>query len=147
MSWAPEVAISQIKEEAPQIYQHGFSPEEVVRITEERNKLFDLIAKGHATTLEEFKNIIVPYQRIYRTEQFILNPPKPVKEKKERVAKVKAEKAPKEPKAPKVKKPTAKELRERTERVKKIIMKQATGAALTEDDLKFLETMRAENGT
>ena len=147
MNWQPTTEIANLQEETKPLYDHGFTPEEVIELTNKRNDLFDRIGKGHSTTLDEFKNIIVPYQRIYRTEQFILNPikekkikePKAPKEKKAKVPK-----DPKEPKAPKVKKPTAKEMRERMEMVKRITMKQAAGIALTEAEFNWLNKMKEE---
>ena len=143
MTWQPVTEIT-LEEQIKPIYNHGFTPEEVIEITNKRNNLFDRIAKGHTTTLDEFKHIIVPYQRIYRTEQFILNPIKEKKVKEPKTPKEKKEKVPKEPKAPKVKKPTAKEMRERMEMIKKITMKQAAGLPLTETELNWLNKMKEE---
>jgi hypothetical protein len=109
-------------------YNHGFSEEEVYNIEKAKEELGrrDLLAQP--VTLEEFKNIIVPFLRIKRTEAFILNP---IKEKKVRVPR---EKLTKEPKPPKVKKLTKKEIKEK---IDNLIFKKVMGEELTEEENIF----------
>lgn len=58
------------------------SEEEKENIISKYNALRDSVTKGHETTLEEFKNIVVPYVRLHRETQFVLH------EKEEKVKRV-----------------------------------------------------------
>jgi hypothetical protein len=141
--WTPGKPITEAITSQPEeaIYDHGYSEEEVIRLTELNKELDKKVDKGYEPTLEEFKTIICPMFRINRKEAFILNKPK---EKPVKVPKEKKVKEPKAPKTPKPKKLTAKEIKARQERLNKIIMKKAAGAELNEDDKEFLDLMKVE---
>lgn len=139
--WSPGKPITQLPQEPEEPkYDHGYSEEEAIRLTELNKELDKKIEKGYEPTLEEFKTIVAPMFRINRKEPFILNKPKekPVKVPKEKKAKVVKEKV------PKVKKLTAKEIKSRQERLNKIIMKKAAGIELSSDDTEFLDMMKVE---
>lgn len=139
--WSPGKPITQLPQEPEEAkYDHGYSEEEVIRLTELNKELDKKIEKGYEPTLEEFKTIVAPMFRINRKEPFILNKPK---EKPVKVPKEKKEKVVKE-KVPKVKKLTAKEIKARQERLNKIIMKKAAGIELSSDDTEFLDMMKVE---
>ena len=93
MAFIPPTKVTEIPEEKEKVpYNHGFSEEEVYKITSYINELEKRDLVEEPVSLEEFKNYVVPWYRIKRTEDFILNATK-VKEKK-----VREPKAPKEPK-------------------------------------------------
>lgn len=118
------------EENKPIIYNHGFSEEQVHTITLAKSNLDKRNLSEFPVTLEEFKTIIIPWQRIKRTEAFNLNPEKPKKEKVIRVPKVKV------PKEPKQKKLTKKFINDEMSR---IIFKKAMGQELSPDELIFIE--------
>src|SRR5512139_1651340 len=60
-------------------YSHGYTAEQVEEITEKRNKILSRNLREQPTTLEEYREIIIPWCRINRTEEFVLN----AKKKKE----------------------------------------------------------------
>lgn len=111
------------------IYSHGYSEEQERYIREQREKIFKRDLSVEPVTTEELRDVIIPYQRILRTEAFILNPKKEDKSKKEKVTK--------EPKAPKPKKLTKKFIQEELNR---ITMKELMqNEPLTEEEQKFYE--------
>lgn len=124
----PDKAIEQLPE-AVVVYEHGFSPVQVQQIISQKELISsrDLVAKP--VSLEEFKTVIVPFNRIHRTTQFnIMAASAAAKKKttrKSRVAK---------PKAPK--KLTKKAI---AARLNDIIFKQATEGSLGEEDQKFYD--------
>jgi hypothetical protein len=105
-----------VEEEAK--YIHGFSEVEVSRIKRERKEI-----EGKEITLEMFKNIVVPYLRITRTEAFNLN-----------VEKVKPPKIPKPPKPPKP--PTKAALKKKH---KLLINNVKEGITVSEEEVNFLK--------
>lgn len=79
--------LSFIPEELPNTivtYDHGYSIEEVAMIISKKKELDEGILLGKQVTLDEFKNIVVPYQRINRVEAFTLNAIKETKNKVDR---------------------------------------------------------------
>jgi hypothetical protein len=122
------------------MYSHGIDPQKVEFILEKKKEIEARINNGgEAVTLEEFKEIIIPWNRIHRTSEFILNKPK---EKIKKVREPKEPKAPrapraaKEPKAPKEKKLTKKEVEKL---LNSAIVKMATGQALTEQEQQVFD--------
>ncbi len=109
-----------------QPYDHGYSEEEVHRITLARNEITKRDLSKEPVTLEEFKNVIAPWFRIQRTEEFILHPVK------EKVAK--EPKAPKVPKEPKPKKLTKKQIQDELTR---LMFKMATGGTFSDEEKEF----------
>ena len=119
-------------------YSHGIDPQKVEFILEKKKEIEARINNGgEAVTLEEFKEIIIPWNRIHRTTEFILNKPKvkKVREPKEPKA-PRAPRAAKEPKAPKEKKLTKKEVEKL---LNSAIIKMATGQALTEQEQQVFD--------
>ncbi len=104
-------------------YDHGYSEEEVHRITIARNEIVKRDLSKEPVTLEEFKTIIAPWFRIHRTEEFILHPAK--------------EKVAKEPKAPKEAKPKKLTKKQTTELLTQLIFKLATGIPFTDSEKVF----------
>jgi hypothetical protein len=120
--------------ETVQAYAHGVRPELVEDIKQQKVALEKRINNGgEPVSLDEFKEIVIPWIRIHRTEVFILNPEKPKKEKK-----VKEVKPPKEKKAtaPKEKKLTAKQVQAR---ISAIVMAKAMGQIISEEDRMFFK--------
>lgn len=115
---------SLVPEEPSKLYDHGYTPEEVSSITIKKKELDKRNLSEEPITLEEFKDIVVPYQRIQRTEVWNLNPEK---EKKVRVVKEKVVK---------VKKLTKKQI---AEKVTEIVFKLARSEELTEEEEQFFK--------
>jgi hypothetical protein len=105
-------------------YDHGYSPEEVVYITTKNKEISRRNLAEEPVTLEESRDIIIPFQRIQRTEVWNLNPEK---EKKVRVVKEKVVK---------VKKLTKKQI---AEKVTDIVFKLARSEELTEEEEQFFK--------
>jgi len=112
-------------------YTHGFSLEEETRIKEGKKAIEERDIVAEPVTLEEFKTIIVPWNRIYRTEQFILHPPK----------------AAKKPRAVRVTKPKVKKLTKKAiaEKINNIVFKIATGEEVSEEEQTFYENQVKES--
>lgn len=120
-----EIKIEDFKEKA--VYDHGFSEEKVLEIKAAHEELFKRVAGGHRMSLKEFKETMIPYIRIHRTEAFALNSTiKKVKEKAEKI-----------PKPLKEKKLTKKAI---NLKINEIIMLMATGKTLSEEDQLFWNT-------
>jgi hypothetical protein len=115
---------SLVPEEPSKLYEHGYTPEQVAIITANKKELERRNLSEVPVTLEEFKDIVVPYQRIQRTEIFNLNPEK---EKKVRVVKEKVVK---------IKKLTKKQI---GEKVTEIVFKLARSEELTEEEQVFFK--------
>ena len=122
------------------MYSHGIDPQKVEFILEKKKEIEARINNGgEVVTLEEFKEIIIPWNRIHRTTEFILNKPK---EKVKKVREPKEPKAPraprtaKEPKPPKEKKLTKKEVEKL---LNSAIVKMATGQTLTEQEQQVFD--------
>jgi hypothetical protein len=115
---------SLVPEEPSKLYDHGYTPEQVAIITTNKKELERRNLSEVPVTLEEFKDIVVPYQRIQRTEVFNLNPEK---EKKVRVVKEKVVK---------VKKLTKKQI---SEKVTELVFKLARSEELTEEEQQFFK--------
>lgn len=100
---------SEEKETEVHVYSHGIPPEKVEGIKQVKLALEKRVMDGgEPVTLQEFRDVIVPFQRIHRTEVFILNP---VKVKQVRI-----------PKEPKVKVPRV--AKEKIVKEKKMTKKQ-----------------------
>jgi len=116
------------QEETVNVYSHGVPPEQVEEVKKQKAELEKRIANGgEPVTLEEFKNIVIPFLRIHRTEVFLLTP---VKEKKVREPRV-----PKE-KVVKPKRLTKKAIKERIDAI--IFKKFTTTEGVTEEEESFL---------
>ncbi len=136
--FAPRALTVTTEPAVPQVYSSGYSEEEILLITIAHKKLSDRNLKIEPVTLEEFKTIVVPWQRIHRTEAFNLNPDK-----------VKAVRQPKEPSArkprasatdstePKVPKLTKKFI---AEKLSDIIFQMAAGETISDGDMVFFTT-------
>lgn len=105
-------------------YDHGYSVEQVVKIKEEKQKIESRDLRENPVTLTEFKEIIVPWNRIHRVEAFNLNTvaKKVTKAKKATVTKPKRM----------TKKAIAAKLEE-------IALKQLQDIALTEEETAFYD--------
>lgn len=115
------------------LYDHGFTPEEVITITAKKKELEKRNLAEEPVTLEEFKDIVVPYQRIQRTEVFNLNPEK---EKKVRVIKEKVVKE-------KVVRLTKKYIESK---ITEIVYKMARGEELLEEETEFFNKHTSKEG-
>lgn len=119
------------------MYSHGIDPQKVEFILEKKKEIEARINNGgEAVTLEEFKEIIIPWNRIHRTTEFILNKPK------EKVKKVREPKEPKAPRAPRAaKEPKEKKLtkKEVEKLLNSAIIKMATGQTLTEQEQQVFD--------
>jgi len=111
-------------------YDHGFTVEEVASIKKAKEAIS--ARQILSVTLQEFKEVIVPWTRIHRTEQFILHPPKEVKT---RVAK-----APKVPKEKKLSKKAleAKLKKDLEARLDRILAAQIAGDPVSKEDSDFM---------
>lgn len=116
--------------EIPKPYDHGYDEATVAKITQLHAEAKARDLKANPITLEEFKNVVVPFLRINRTEAFN------IKAANTKVPKVKIPKEVKvkEPKVLKPKKLTKKFIESELSR---IIMSKATGVALSEADTTF----------
>jgi len=110
-------------------YSHGFTPEEAEEIKRQKKLLDEKLRNNEEITLKEFEEIIVPFQRIHRTEEFILNPGKI---KKEKIPK--EPKAPRTPRVPKEKKLTKKQIETECNR---LFTKEMAGEEFTEKEREF----------
>jgi len=117
---------SLIPEEPEGKYRHGFSDAEVEKIKKLKKEIDKRDLIESPVTLQEFKEVIIPWNRIHRTEVFNLN----IKEKKVTKKKTPA------PKTPKEKKLTKKAIEKK---LNDIVFKQATGEALSSEEQKFFE--------
>ena len=135
---------------ADDVYDHGFSPDEVVGIEDKYFGLFKRDLALEPTTLDEFKTIIVPWLRIHRTKAFNLFPDKP--EKVKRVPKEKVVKVPRVKKEKVVKEKVVRgkpvnifKVEEETEEdiCGLLHFKQVTGKFLTEEEVQRLEAFRS----
>lgn len=105
-------------------YDHGFSDKQVATIKEGKLTLDSRDLTKFPVTLEEFKTIVVPWNRIHRVEQFILHP---VKEKTTKVKPIRT---------PRVKKLTKKAI---AEKINSIVFKMATGEEVSTEEKTFYE--------
>ena len=126
--------------EAKLLYDHGYPLDQVEEIKQKKLAIEKRVNNnGEPASLEELKTVIVPWQRIIRTEAFNLNPEKPKKEKV-----IKVPKAPKEPRQKKektvaiakVKKLTQKQIQEK---LSGIIMRKAMKREVTEEEEQFFK--------
>lgn len=119
------------------IYSHGIPPEKVDLIKQQKADLEKRVNNGgEAVTLDEFKEIVIPWLRIHRTEAFILNKPK---EKEKKVREPKEPKAPRQPKAPKPPKEKKLTKKEIEKILNACIMKKALGQPLSEEEQAFFD--------
>jgi hypothetical protein len=136
-----EVKPIELTEEPPK-WTHGYADEQVIEIKQAYKNLEKKVLEGYKHTLEEFKNIVVPYRRIHRTEEFILND-KPEKPKKEKRISEPKERKVKEPKPVKEKKLTKKQIQEK---LNEVIFKMSRGEALTEEEDSFFKSQTQKTG-
>ncbi len=131
MGFVPKIETETVLDKP--LYSHGYTDVQVIEIKEKYKELLSKIEKtNYKPTLEETKFIVIPYIRIHRTEEFILNE-KPEKIKKEKVVKEKVVKPPKEPK---IKKLTKKQI---GEKIQEYVFKLSRGENLTEEEDLFLK--------
>jgi hypothetical protein len=130
MAFTAPTAFAPIVEEVPK-YLSGYSIEEEDRIKRGKALIDKRDLSKEPVSLQEFRDIIAPWYRINRTEEFILHP-----EKVKTVRKVREAKAPKEPKEPKVKKLTKKQTQEK---LAELVMKLAMQVAFTEEEQVFFD--------
>lgn len=114
-------------------YDHGFSEEEVFRITEEYKRLQEKVSSGERLTLSE-QEIVFKHFRISRTEAFVLQELKVKPEKPEKIPKQKVEKI------PKPKKQTKKQIKERLE----FLIDKNFTEGLSEEETEELQTLAAK---
>ena len=126
----PSFAINTIAATEPK-YSHGYSIERVdeLKILKSAIELRDL--GEQPVTLKEFKEVIVPWNRVHRVEQFVLFPEKQAKEKKTRAA-------------AKPKKLTKKAIQDR---LNTLIFAKATGKEITEEEQTFINDQLALAGS
>jgi hypothetical protein len=129
--FAPQEALATVADVLPEVYLHGFTEEEVTLIKLAKTKLDKRNLLEEPVTLTEFKEIVVPYQRILRTTAFNLNPEK-----------VKPVRIPKVPKPKVIKEPKVKKLTKKfiQEELSRLIFSQAMGDVLTDDESIFILT-------
>lgn len=132
MAFTPPKIIEIVPEEVPK-YNHGYSEEEVSKITNtiKNIELRDLI--NEPVSFEEFKNYVVPWFRIKRTEDFILKEVKP-----------KATKGPKTPKVTKPKAPKKMTKKAIQDELTRLLFKQVSGQALTPEEQAFYNNPTGE---
>lgn len=129
MAFVPPKIVESIPEEKP-TYNHGYSEEEVNKITKTIKGIEERDLIKEPVSFEEFKNYVVPWFRIRRTEDFIL-----------KEVKSKAAKAPKEPKLKAPKKLTKKAIQEELTR---LMFKQVAGQELTPEEQAFYNNPTGE---
>ncbi len=132
--FAPKTSLAPTEAAVPAPYSSGYTEDEIMVIKVAHAKLSDRNLKVEPVTLEEFKTIVIPWQRINRTEVFTLNP-----DKVKAVREPKAPRAPRTPrekvaKAPKEVKLTKKYI---SERLSDIIFQMAAGEMVSEEDTEF----------
>jgi len=134
--FAPKAPIGVTEPSVPQVYSSGYSEEEILLITIAHKKLSDRNLKVEPVTLEEFKTIVIPWQRINRTEAFNLNPDKvkAVRQPKEPSARKPRATTSKEPKVPKLTKKFI------ADKLSDIIFQMAAGEPVSTEDQEFFTT-------
>jgi hypothetical protein len=123
MAFTPPTSVKTISE-TERKYISGYTPEQEEYILKQRRLLDERDLVTQPVTLQEFKDIIVPWFRIHRTEEFNLHPAKPTKEPK----------VPKVTKVPKEKKLTKAQIQTK---MQAIVMQLAFGQPLTEEETLF----------
>jgi hypothetical protein len=131
MAFIAPTAFASIVVEVNPKYVSGYSPEEEDRIKNAKVLIDKRDLSKEPVSLQEFRDIIAPWYRINRTEEFILHP-----EKVKTVRKAREAKAPKEPKEPKVKKLTKKQIQDK---LSGLVMKLAMQVAFTEEEQVFFD--------
>jgi len=129
MSFGIKVAETALEVEESKQYDHGFSDQEVIMIKEGKKQLDKRLLEGKKPTLLEFKEIVVPWNRINRVEAFILNP-----EKKKVVRKKAVSTTVKGRAKPKTKKLTKAQIQNR---INSIMLKMMSGEKVSEEDSKW----------
>jgi hypothetical protein len=132
--FAPKGSLVPTEPEQAVKYDHGYTEEQVIIVTNARKELDKRDLVEFPVTLDEFKTIIIPYQRISRTTAFNLNPEKVKKPPKEKVEKLPKTRTPRVAKIPGEKKLTKKQIEER---ISDIIFYIATGKELTDEETLF----------
>lgn len=129
MSFVVPKSLTSVPDEVPK-YVSGYTEEEEIKIKQAKALLDERDLAAFPVTLEEFKNVIVPWFRISRTEEFILHPEKV---KKVRVLKEKVVKE-KVIRVPKVKKLTKAQIQYK---MSELVMKLAMKEEFTEEETEF----------
>lgn len=111
-------------------YNHGYTEEQVHRIETARSAIVKRDIVKEPVTLEEFRDVIAPWFRIHRTNEFILRPVK--------------EKIVKEPKAPKEPKPKKLTKKQREAELSRLILKMAMGQEFTPEETMFYNNESGE---
>jgi len=132
--FAPKSLIP-IEPEPIKLYDSGYTEEQIIDVKHKHAILIKRNLVTEPVTLDEFKFIIIPWQRINRTEVFNLNPEK-VKVVKEKKAKEPSTRKPREKKIPGEVKLSKKAI---DIKISDIIFKMAVGEPLSEDDTRFFE--------
>ena len=125
----PSFAVTSLITEQPNTYNHGYSIQEVDKLKTAKAELDKRNLTQEPVTLEEFKTIVVPWNRVLRVEEFILADTKKPKEKATRIVKPK--------------KLTKKAIKEK---LNVIIFKKASGKELTKDEQIFMDEQFALAG-
>lgn len=126
MAFTPPKIVEAVPE--IQVYDHGFSEEEVVKITNAVKAIESRDIVNEPVTFEEFKNYVVPWFRIQRTSDFIL-----------KETKAKATKAARVPKEPKPKAPKKLSKAAAKAELNRLIFKLATGSEFTPEEQEFYD--------
>jgi hypothetical protein len=132
--FAPKGSLIPTESEQAVKYDHGYTEEQVILVTNARKELDKRDLVAFPVTLDEFKAIIIPFQRISRTTAFNLNPEKPKKVVKEKGEKLPATRKPRVAKVVGEKKLTKKAIEEK---LSDIIFKLATGTDITDEEQTF----------
>jgi len=126
MAFVVPTTVTQVNEVAKvAVYSSGYTEEQEENIKKLRLGIDRRDLSIEPVTLEEFRDIIVPWFRIHRTEEFRLHPEK-----------VKVVRVPKEPK---VKTPKEKKLTKAQTQAKfqMLVMRAALGQPMTEEEEAF----------
>ena len=127
-----ETSLKEATEIAPIIYKHGYSDEQVDKIKEGKRTIDARDKLKHPPSLKEFREIIVPWNRIHRVEQFNLHPVKVQGVKKAR-AKSKVSTLSRKT-VPKAKKLTKKQI---NDKIGEIVFKIAMKTELSKEEKSF----------
>lgn len=123
-------------EEPTKIYKHGYSEEAVTRITAAKKAIDARDLSEEPVSLDEVREVIVPWNRIHRVKEFNLHPVKVTGKKK--VVKQSSLTVGRKRGAvkPKVKKLTKKFI---AEEIGRLVFKVALQESLTEEEQAFYE--------
>ncbi len=120
------------EEETVKVYKHGYSNDDVTRITLAKKSIDARDLSEEPVTLDEVREAIVPWNRIHRVKEFNLHPVKQKVVKESSLTAGRKRVAAK----PKVKKLTKKFI---AEELGKIVFKVALKEKLTEEEQAFYD--------